>query len=211
MYRSYFKPLFVAVMLCMVASFTVAAKPVISSEKTDVVEAATTAPLLQVSPVVVQTAPKQTPEVVTVKLAPKMRGNSLSIPSIGLIASVVSVGTTAQNAIDVPAGRQVGYWNGSAQPGTPGAAFLDGHVDGIFSRLNNLAINQMISVNYEGQTFNYRVVYREVLALEGIDMGRVLSTYGYASEGLNIMTCAGTYVPSTGTYDHRLVVYAVRV
>jgi LPXTG-site transpeptidase (sortase) family protein len=139
-----------------------------------------------------------------------VKGNSLSIASIGFQAPIVDVGVTADNAIDVPA-TKVGRWIGSAQPGMPGAVFLDGHVDGVFTRLNKLAVGQTISMVYGGQTFRYQVVFTEVVSLAGIDMSRSLSVYGGNSEGLNIMTCAGTYIPSAGTYDKRLVVYAVRV
>lgn len=138
-------------------------------------------------------------------------GNLLNIPAIGLNASVVNVGVTASNAIDVPAGLQVGYWTGSARPGTPGATFLDGHVDGIFAHLHKLTAGQTFSVRFNGQIFRYQIAHTETVALAGIDMNRALSTYGGATEGLNMMTCAGNYMPSIGTYDQRFVVYAVRI
>jgi len=140
-----------------------------------------------------------------------IKGNSLSIPSIGLQASVLEVGVTADNAIDVPSGSQVGHWVGSARPGQTGATFLDGHVDGVFNHLSGVYVGQTVRVNYGGQVYNYRVVHTEVVSLDGIDMTRALSVWDDAAEGLNIMTCAGTYVQSADTYDHRLVVYAVRI
>lgn len=153
-------------------------------------------------------SPQPTPHA-TVAVA--KTGNIVTIPSIGLSAQIVNVGLTADNAIDVPAGRQVGYWTGSAVPGTPGATFLDGHVDGILAHLQRISVGQTFSVRFNGQTFNYQVAHTETVALAGIDMNRALSTYGGASEGLNMMTCAGTYVPAIGTYDQRFVVYAVRI
>lgn len=136
-------------------------------------------------------------------------GNTLTIPSLGFSGSIADVGLTSGNAIDVPA-RQVGYWTGSSRPGTPGAAFLDGHVDGVFAKLSQLQVGHTFSVTYGGQIFRYSVVHTETVQLAGIDMNRALSTYNGAAEGLNIMTCAGTYLPSMGTYDQRFVVYAVR-
>lgn len=158
-----------------------------------------------------QTAAQQPAAKIAAAAAPQPKGNTLFMPSIGFQAPVTTVGVTADNAIDVPAGLQVGWWNGSAQPGTPGAVFLDGHVDGVFKRLSTVAVGQTISLFYGGQTYSYRIVQKEVVPLAGIDMTRALSVYGGAAEGLNIMTCAGTYIPSQGTYDQRLVVYAVRV
>lgn len=137
-------------------------------------------------------------------------GNTLTIPSIGFSGSIADVGLTSGNAIDVPT-HHVGYWTGSPRPGTPGAAFLDGHVDGVFAKLSQLQAGQTFSVTYGGQTFRYSVVHTETVQLAGIDMNRALSPYGGATEGINLMTCAGTYIPSMGTYDQRFVVYAVRV
>lgn len=159
----------------------------------------TTAPVASVSP---QPAPSR---AVTIK------GDSLSIPAIGFLAPVIEVGVTATNNIDVPSDLKVGHWIGSAMPGTPGAVFLDGHVDGVFARLPNVKTGATISINYGGKTFRYRVAHTETVPLESIDMGKALSVYGDGSEGLNLMTCAGTYVAQQGTYDHRFVVYTVRI
>ena len=170
-----------------------------------------TSPTPEVKPSTQPTSTPQPARAAVVKSTPAIKGNSISIPSIGFQAPIVEVGLTAGNAIDVPSGMQVGHWNGSARPGSLGAAFLDGHVDGIFARLSRLVVGQTLSVNYDNQTFAYRVVYTEVVLLDGIDMNKALSVYGGASEGLNMMTCAGNYMPSAGTYDKRLVVYAIRI
>lgn len=157
----------------------------------------------------VQVSPASPTPKVTV--ASTRAGNLLTIPAIGLNASVINVGTTADNAIDVPAGPQVGFWTGSAVPGMTGATFLDGHVDGIFAHLHKLTVGQEFSLRFNGQTFRYQVAHTETVALEGIDMKKALSTYSGAVEGLNMMTCAGTFMPSMNTYDQRFVVYAVRI
>lgn len=154
----------------------------------------------------------QKPVVATAKAtqAP-IKGDNLSIATLGFQAPVVPVGLTSSNAIDVPAGPQVGYWNGSSRPGTPGAVFLDGHVDGVFARLHKVSAGQTIQLSYGGTSYSYVIVHKEIVQLAGIDMNRALSVYGSALEGLNIMTCAGKYIPSQGTYDQRLVIYATRI
>lgn len=158
-------------------------------------------------------APTTSTKPAPVTAAPaKPTSNSLLIPAFGLIAPIVEVGTTAQNNIAAPSSTQVGHWTGSATPGTPGAAFLDGHlVGGAFTKLNLLTVGQIVTVIYNSKVYTYKVVYSEVVPLAGIDMNKALSVYGGASEGLNMMTCAGTYSATTGTYDHRLTVYTVRV
>lgn len=136
--------------------------------------------------------------------------DKVSIPSIGLSARYVTVGLTDSNAIDVHPSL-VGWYNRSAQPGNPGAAFLDGHNPGVFSNLPNAAIGSQISITKaSGEVFNYTVVYTETVWLEGINMRKALYPYGGAAEGLNLMTCVGTYIPSKGTTDQRFIVYAVR-
>jgi len=158
------------------------------------------------------------PQVNTAKVAKassagskKSIGDTLSIASIGFRAPIINVGVTPDNSIDVPVEAKVGRWIGSARPGSSGAVFLDGHVSGVFANLHKTRVGQIVSVRYGGTSYSYRIVHIETVPLAGIDMTKALSVYGTASEGLNIMTCAGTYMPSQGTYDHRLVVYAVRV
>jgi len=136
--------------------------------------------------------------------------DKVSIPSIGLSSRFVTVGTTSANTIDVHP-TLVGWWNGSARPGTPGAVFLDGHNPGVFRKLPSVQVGAQISLSKaNGEVFNYTVVHIETVQLAGINMVAALNTYGDAREGLNLMTCVGTYNSQTGTTDQRLVVYAVR-
>lgn len=143
--------------------------------------------------------------------APALVGNVLAIPSLGLRAPLVDVGTTNKGAIDVPGGMQVGHWNGSAQPGMPGLAFLDGHTPGVLSSLSRVSVNQIFNVHYNGQDLRYKVVFIETIPLANVDMSKSLRVYGGAVEGINLMTCAGVYEASLGTYNQRLIVYSVRI
>ncbi len=156
------------------------------------------------------TATPPAPKPATQKPAPAPAYDKISIASIGLFSRFVTVGLTDTNAIDVSP-NLVGWWNGSAQPGTPGAAFLDGHNPGVFNKLPSIHEGAVITLTKaNGETFNYTVVHIETVQLAGINMRAALSVYGDATEGLNLMTCVGTYNKSTGTTDQRLVVYAIR-
>ena len=169
-------------------------------------ETTTTAPAAQVAtpqPPAPAPAPSPTP-----KPAPVY--DKVSIASIGLSARFVTVGLTSANAIDTHPSL-VGWWNGSAQPGNPGAVFLDGHNPGVFSKLPSVKEGAQIALTKaSGESFNYTVVHIETVMLAGINMHAALSTYGGANEGLNLMTCVGQYNANTGTTDQRLVVYATR-
>ena len=159
--------------------------------------------------------PQPTPKPVATKAAPTAvkptpAYDKVTIPSIGLSSRYVAVGLTASNAIDVHSSL-VGRWTGSAEPGTPGTVFLDGHNPGIFRNVPNIAVGAQITISKaSGEVIDYTVVHTETVQLAGINMRAALSTYGGATEGLNMMTCVGAYNAQTGTTDQRHIVYAVR-
>lgn len=166
-------------------------------------------PVAKTEPVA-QTVPVQTTKPAPAVSKPAPAYDRVSISSLGITSQLVTVGTTATNNIDVHP-NLIGWWSGSANIGTPGAAFLDGHNPGVFSRLPNIGVGAVITITKaNGEVFNYTVVHTETVQLAGINMHRALSTWNGATEGLNIMTCIGAYNPSTNTTDQRFVVYAVR-
>ena len=179
-----------------------------SKEVTEPAKAANIAQAAATSPA--PQAAVQQPQPAAPAPKPVPAYDKVSIPSIGLSSRFVTVGLTSANAIDVHPSL-VGWWNGSSQPGTPGAVFLDGHNPGVLSKLPSLKEGAQISLTKaDGQSFTYTVVHIETVMLAGINMRAALSPYSGASEGLNLMTCVGTYNAKTGTTDQRLVVYAVR-
>jgi sortase (surface protein transpeptidase) len=195
---------------------TAAAQSVVASQPTVAESAPVTTPAASQEPQQTQqTAPAQTPPATPVKTqavatTPAAAYNKVSIPSIGFSSQFVTVGLTADHAIDVNP-KLVGWWNGSAQPGQDGAVFLDGHVTGIFKTLPRVNIGDDVTITMaSGATYNYTVVYRETVALENVDMKKALTVYGGGAQGLNLMTCAGTYSDEIKTNTERLVVYAVR-
>jgi sortase (surface protein transpeptidase) len=138
----------------------------------------------------------------------------LSIPVAGVDAPIISVGQTAAGNVDTPRSLyQVGWWNGSAWFGQSGsfATFLVGHTPGVFAGLRGLSAGAGLTVALaDGAVFNYRVVAVETWAVDDPNlMYQALSPR--AAGGLNLMTCAGTYNASTGTYNQRTVVYTVPV
>ncbi len=133
----------------------------------------------------------------------------ISIPSIGLNSQIVGVGLTTGGNVDVP-GSVVGWWNGSASAGSPGAMFLDGHSPGVLGGLASVPVGGQIFIQAGGGiTATYTVASVEVTTLESVNMRRALSPIS-GGAGLNIMTCTGQYDAGRGTYSHRLIVYAVK-
>ncbi|MDR2523921.1 MAG: sortase [Candidatus Nomurabacteria bacterium] len=136
----------------------------------------------------------------------------------GIISSAVTpVGLDAGGAVAVP-GSIVGWWNGSARIGEPGASFLDGHSAGVFRNLASVGVGASITVTMgDGAAVNYRVVERRIFdydynnptAASNYDIMRQALASADGADRLNIMTCAGQ--PVGNTYSQRLVVFAVRV
>jgi sortase (surface protein transpeptidase) len=140
----------------------------------------------------------------------------LSIPSLNLTARVSEVGLTNANKIDVPGDASfAGWYNGSAKIDTVGAAFLTGHYNGvdaggIFDNLNAISNGAAITIEMgDGRKLNYEVVNIENVPIAQVDMSRALSTTEGVMEGINIMTCQGTW--SASGFSHRLTVYTRRV
>ncbi|MFZ1301811.1 MAG: class F sortase [Candidatus Microsaccharimonas sp.] len=142
----------------------------------------------------------------------------LTIDALGIRSRIMPMTVNASNAIQAPVNIfDSGWYKGSANPGTKGAALIDGHASGatrqgLFAYLDKLEPGDKITIERgSGQVLTYAVVHEEVVPLDGIDMNKALRPYGDATEGLNLITCTGTWIPSQKTYDKRVLVYAERV
>jgi Sortase (surface protein transpeptidase) len=134
-------------------------------------------------------------------------GNFLSIP--GKVSSVVvGVGLDASGAISVP-DSVVGMYNHG------GAIFLDGHSTGVFSGLSRVGVGEILEFTLDSVTSQYKVVNIAMYTFftgDGFDSSFMYdSLYSGGANGLNMMTCAGSYLPDYGTYSHRLVVFSVKI
>lgn len=141
----------------------------------------------------------------------------LSINKIGIFSKIKRVNIDASGQVGTPKNiYDVGWYDGSAKPGEPGAVFIDGHVSGptargVFYNLKNLVQGDVINIEKgDGQLITYKVVASELFAYDGVDMAKVLRPYDSNKQGLNLMTCTGKFNKATQSYEKRLVVYAVR-
>jgi sortase (surface protein transpeptidase) len=162
----------------------------------------------------------------------------LRIPSLRISAAVLGVGINSKNVMDTPTGsandpvwRKVFWYRGGGIPGTASTATIAGHVDdvlgrpAIFARLGKLEPGDPIVVhdNRTGVDANFLVTKTVTYTLQQtIDPAVLAQVYGpgpVAGQGpqpspdglshLTLITCTGHWVNGWGTYDHRLVVYAV--
>ncbi len=140
----------------------------------------------------------------------------LVIPAIGVSTTLVRLGLTAQDTLQVPATAAVaGWYTGSPRPGQIGSAILAGHIDsqlgpGVFYRLSELKRGQYIYVIRTDHT----VGVFEVTAVHLYAKAQFPATtvYGPVPDAeLRVITCGGTFDYATGSYLSNVVVYAIQV
>lgn len=142
----------------------------------------------------------------------------LMIEKLNVRARVLPMSVNADGAMQAPVNIfDSGWYGASAKPGQQGAAVIDAHAsgatrEGLFAYLDTLAIGDQLSIERgDGQKLTYEVVHTETVALDSIDMKKLLTPYGAEVEGLNLITCTGKWLPDQKTYDHRVTVYTKRV
>jgi hypothetical protein len=166
------------------------------------------------APVPTKAPPANIPPV-TSGAAPRTVGLPIRviIPSIGVDASVEQVGVTADGVMDTPANPWNTAWYAlGVRPGQPGNAAIAGHVDYhgigpvVFWDLNKLSVGaEILVVTDSGQTLRFKVRGSEHYTDGNAPL---IDIFGPANTvNLNLITCGGTFDPSTRHYDQRLVVY----
>jgi LPXTG-site transpeptidase (sortase) family protein len=136
----------------------------------------------------------------------------LRIPSIGVDAPVVGVGLLGDGSMDAPNNLWTAAWLSSgARPGEAGSSVLAGHrgigAPAVFSHLENVRPGERIFVSdAAGGELAYEVI--EAVSIDLSPSAQVEVFGPTPLQRLVLITCFGKYLPSTRTYDHRLVVVA---
>jgi sortase (surface protein transpeptidase) len=139
----------------------------------------------------------------------------LRIPSIGIDAAIEPVGLTPSGELAVPSLHpwdDVGWYSNGPRPGRQGSAVIDGHLDrpgglpAVFWRLHELQPGADVQVLLSnGQTLHFRVT---ALAYYRPNAAPLQEIFGdSAGVYLNLITCAGDWIPSEHQTTLRLVVY----
>jgi len=136
----------------------------------------------------------------------------ISIPEISLSSPIIPVDLNKQGIVDTP-DNEVGWYLRSASVGQDSNMVLSGHFvgldmqKGVFYDLKNLKKRSRLEVKARnGLISNYEVYETELVKTEDFPVRKV---YGKKSEAsLHIITCAGTFESTRGTYSHRTVIYA---
>ena len=138
------------------------------------------------------------------------------VPSIGVDAEMIDLGTNADGTLEVPVDfAQVGWYTGRAVPGAPGPSILAGHVDSfsgpaVFYQLSALEPGAIVEVDRtDGLTARYRVV--EVFEVDKDEFPTEL-VYG-PTDGpeLRLVTCGGNFDSAVRSYESNVIVMAEHI
>jgi LPXTG-site transpeptidase (sortase) family protein len=143
----------------------------------------------------------------------------LVIPAIGVNAPIEPVGLVAGGYLGVPTRNQwdgVGWYQAGPYPGDRGSAVIDGHLDrpggspAVFWYLHNLHKGDTVMVvDSTGKTLHFRVFDMESYSPQNAPTQKIFNDT--SGSYLNLITCAGQWIPSQHQTTLRLVVYTVLV
>jgi LPXTG-site transpeptidase (sortase) family protein len=141
----------------------------------------------------------------------------LVIPRIGVNAPVENVGITTSGDLATPKQNPwdgVGWYSNGPRPGEEGSAVINGHLDrpggypAIFWNLRYLQTGDTVMVvNAQGKTMHFRVLRIASYTPQSAPVQDIFGTTGGIY--LNLITCAGTWIPNEHQTTMRLVVYTV--
>jgi len=139
----------------------------------------------------------------------------ISIPTLGVRAPLVSVGTAGDGSIAAPAidhPDEAGWYRLGATPGERGAAVIVGHVDSadrpaVFAKLSSLGRGKTIQVNREDRrTATFRVDAVERAPKSAFPADKVFASGDQAR--LVLITCGGAWVGGNVGYADNVIVFA---
>jgi hypothetical protein len=146
---------------------------------------------------------------------PRLLPVRLVIAAIALNASIEPVGIRSDGEVATPTRHpweDVGWYDLGPLPSERGSAVIDGHLDrpggspAVFWRLRDLQVGDEVQVmESAGKAVHFRVTR---LAYYPADQAPLQDIFGnLGGKYLNLITCAGDWIPSQHQTTLRLVVY----
>ena len=139
----------------------------------------------------------------------------LMIPAINVDAPVEAVGILPSGDLDTAGGSpwvDVGWYDQGSVPGQPGSAVIDGHVNrpggapAVFWNLDKLRRGNLVEVvDASDHTLRFQVTDVEYYTPQNAPLQTIFGNGG--GSYLNLITCAGDWIPSQHQTTLRLVVY----
>ncbi len=145
---------------------------------------------------------------------PRSKPTRLTIPAVGINATVGAVGRLSNGTMEVPNDPYLtGWYKHSPTPGEIGPAIIVGHVDwrkigpAVFWKLRELKPgNKIIITRSNGKKIAFKVTGLQQFEQDNFPTKKVYGNIKYA--GLRLITCGGTFNYSSGHYSHNTVVFA---
>jgi hypothetical protein len=142
----------------------------------------------------------------------------IEIPRLSVNARIVRVRTLPDRQLDVPLDPKiVGWWENGAKPGAKkGTAILDGHinfngVDGVLSKIGSLDPGDLVyvyGINAGKHTkVRFTVTGVRTYNKQALPFQEIFDQHSVGR--LAIVTCGGSFDPSTGNYLDNIVAFAV--
>lgn len=139
----------------------------------------------------------------------------LIIPTLAIYAPVEWLGTQSNGDLATPTQNpweDVGWYNLGPHPGERGSAVIDGHLDrpggypAVFWRLRDLHVgDEVLVMNNSGKTLHFQVTRIALYPPQEAPIQDIFGNWG--GTYLNLITCAGDWIPSQHQTNLRLVVY----
>ena len=113
--------------------------------------------------------------------------------------------------------NDIGWYGKSSLPGSGGTMLMDGHNggptrDGVFKRLGELKSgDEIVITRGDNEEFRYTVQEVKHMSVDELNNGHMQTmtkAIAPGREGLNLITCTGTWVPAKQTYDQRVTIRA---
>ncbi len=143
----------------------------------------------------------------------------LIVPSVGINAPVETIGILANGELDTPSHSpwtDTGWYKDGPLPGEQGSAVIDGHLDrpggypAVFWLLRNMQKGDDVQVlGSTGKTLHFRVTAVVYYAPTAAPIQQIFGNT--SGKYLNLITCAGDWIPSEHQTTLRLVVYTTLV
>lgn len=140
---------------------------------------------------------------------------SLAVPSLGVRADVVGVGTSGDGAMEIPRdGATIGWYRWGPEAGAAqGNTVLSGHVStraggpGALAPLAEVQVGDALEVRTaSGALLPYRVVSLETITKSVLPVDRIFAREG--PHRLVVITCGGPFQPELGSFRDNVVVVA---
>lgn len=153
----------------------------------------------------------------TLTLAPRVDvPMHIRIPAIGVDTDLDQVGILPTGNLDTPQLNpwdNAGWYKDGTRPGEVGSAVIDGHVDrpgggpAVFWNLRYMNPgDEIIITTHTGQQLHFQTIKRMAYAPSQAPMQDIFGNN--SGKYLNLITCAGDWIPSEHQTSLRMVVFA---